>query len=230
VPSAQSVGRASLAALTRLARPIQSALEDPRDRRARDWIASGHDRTLRLEYDLDEHSVVFDLGGFEGQWASDIFAMYRCRVEVFEPVAAFADRISNRFARNDSIRVHAFGLSDCTQKSTIAVHGDQSSLFHAAVETSSQTGVDLVKASDFFASEGVGQVDLMKVNIEGGEYDLLDHLLDEDLMPTIVDLQVQFHDFVPDAERRMRGIQQKLRATHDPTYQVEFVWENWHRR
>ena len=31
---------------------------------------------LRLDYNLNENSVVFDLGGYEVQWASDIFSKY----------------------------------------------------------------------------------------------------------------------------------------------------------
>jgi hypothetical protein len=44
------------------------------------------------------------------------------------------------------------------------------------------------------------------------------------------DIQVQFHDFVPDAEHRMRRIQQALEATHDLTFEYPFVWENWRRK
>jgi hypothetical protein len=43
----------------------------------------------------------------------------------------------------------------------------------------------------------------------------------------VSNVQVQFHDFVPDAERRMRRIQEKLGKTHSLTYQYLFVWENW---
>jgi hypothetical protein len=46
----------------------------------------------------------------------------------------------------------------------------------------------------------------------------------------IENIQVQFHDFVPDAEGRMQRIQEKLAQTHELTYQYLFVWENWRRR
>ena len=43
----------------------------------------------------------------------------------------------------------------------------------------------------------------------------------------IANIQVQFHDFVLDAESRMKSIQADLRKTHELTYQYDFVWENW---
>ena len=73
-------------------------------------------------------------------------------------------------------------------------------------------------------------VDLMKINIEGGEYDGLDKLVGTGLIKGIKSIQVQFHDFVPDAEKRVKDIHDKLQVTHIPTYQYEFVWENWQRR
>lgn len=206
------------------------ALENPRDRRARAWVAAGKDRTLRLDYDLTAESIVFDLGGYEGQWASDIFSMYGCTVHVFEPVGAFAERIEERFRRNERIKVHRFGLAQATYTTRISVEADQSSTFAASRSSAARQMIELVCVADFLASHDIEAIDLMKVNIEGGEFDLLDHMLDKDLIRIVRDLQVQFHDFVPDAERRMRDIRRRLGASHDPTYQVDFVWENWRRR
>ena len=69
----------------------------------------------------------------------------------------------------------------------------------------------------------------MKINIEGGEYDLLDRLITTGLVGKIDNIQVQFHEFVPNAKERMQNIQKKLSKTHTPTYQYEFIWENWKR-
>ena len=67
----------------------------------------------------------------------------------------------------------------------------------------------------------------MKINIEGGEYDLLEHLIETGFVKNIFDLQIQFHDFIPNARGRMENIQKKLKKTHKLSYQYEFVWESW---
>ena len=56
---------------------------------------------------------------------------------------------------------------------------------------------------------------------------LLEHLIDIGAVGQIRDLQIQFHDFVPEAKKRMAEIRSALSRTHEPTYQYEFVWENW---
>ena len=71
----------------------------------------------------------------------------------------------------------------------------------------------------------IGPIDLMKINIEGGEYDLLDHLIDTGFVKNIRNIQVQFHDFVPDAVKRMSSIHGKLMRPHETTYQYLFVWK-----
>jgi len=56
------------------------------------WHNIDGDRTLRLNYDmLDEKSIVLDIGGYKGDWASSIFSKYCCTIHVFEPVSYFAE-------------------------------------------------------------------------------------------------------------------------------------------
>jgi len=217
--------------LQRLAGWLQSVAfsiwTSPAEARVSKWRAARGDATLRLEYDLSDRSTVFDLGGYEGQWASDIHAMYGCRVYVFEPVPAFAARIARRFRANPRIRVFDFGLSARSENVRLGLAQDGTSSFKAGAESVEGR---LVGISGFLLSEGVASIDLMKINIEGGEYALLEHMLDEGLTARIANIQVQFHDFVPDAEARMASIQRELAKSHDLTYQFPFVWENWRLR
>ncbi len=72
------------------------------------------------------------------------------------------------------------------------------------------------------------KIELLKLNIEGGEYELLESLLENDCITYFKNIQVQFHDFLFDnAKERMTKIQEQLSKTHELTYQYEFVWENW---
>jgi FkbM family methyltransferase len=200
----------------------------PEEKRARRWAHAGHDRTLRLQYPLTTNAIVFDLGGYQGQWASDIYSMYRCRIHVFEPVAAFAEMIVARFAKNPDVIVHDFGLASSTRASIVTLGRDASSMMRDDLDGPKEE-IRLVAFSDFIKAEGIANIDLMKVNIEGGEYDLLNHVLDAGLIDMIADLQVQFHSFVEGAEQRMLDLRGRLAHTHEPTYAVDFVWENWRR-
>ena len=56
------------------------------DKEVRRWWSDGGDERYRYTYYLNKNSLVLDLGGYKGQWASDIYAQYNCRKLVFETV------------------------------------------------------------------------------------------------------------------------------------------------
>lgn len=198
-------------------------LEQP-SRRAKTWDKNVHEK-LRYEYNLDEYSIIFDLGGYEGQWTSEIFSRYcPAAVYVFEPVQEFAEAIQHRFRKNPRIHVFAYGLGSRDEQQHLSLSANSSSVF---IEGPNKETVTIKRADDFFKDHGISHIDLMKINIEGGEYDLLEHLLKTGFVRNIQNIQVQFHDFVPDARARMEAIQTELKKTHHTTYAHEFVWENW---
>jgi FkbM family methyltransferase len=220
---AGKTGRILLSISKKIAGTSHSALEAQAEIVAA-WFRDEGDKTLRVNYDLSQDSVVFDLGGYEGQWTSDIFARYCCLIHVFEPVQDYAKQIEKRFAKNRRIVVHHCGLASESCKVKIAMDRDGSSTFKTGATTTE--GI-LVKAIDFLRDNEISKIDLIKINIEGGEYELLEHLIDTKFVGNIKNIQVQFHNFVPNAEQRMLRIQKDLEKTHTLTYQYRFVWENW---
>lgn len=200
--------------------------QSPMKKQLKLWKANNGDKTLRLDYNLDQDSIVFDLGGYEGQWASDIYSRYCCRIYVFEPVHEFAERIQKRFLRNPNISVLQFGLGGFSRKETISLCKDGSSIFR---NSDNKQEIQLIDVASWIEGQNIIEIDLMKVNIEGGEYELLERLIETNLIRVIRNIQVQFHKIARESGNRMERIQERLRETHHPTYQYRFVWENWAR-
>jgi len=198
------------------------------EREAQRWTRLDGDHTLRLDYDLDSESVVFDLGGYQGQWASDLFACHGSRIHVFEPVPEYAQRIRRRFTSNARITVHECGLASINAQVDFYMQDDGTSQFRPN-KGASVSGT-LREAAGYMEEMGITRIDLMKINIEGGEYDLLEHLIASHWIGRIRDLQVQFHDCVPDAHAKLKHAHNLLAVTHRLTYHFPFVWENWRLR
>ena len=193
-------------------------------RTVKQWRRDKGDEILRLDYDLNTASVVLDVGGFEGQWASDLYSKYNSKIYVFEPVSVFYEKINERFSRNTNIKVYGFGLAGKTRKQAISLTGDASSIFQKSTNSEE---IQLTSISEWLESEKISQIDLMKLNIEGGEYELLEHIISTGLICKINEIQVQFHPIENKSEDRMMGIHRSLSKTHRPTYQYKFIWENW---
>ena len=146
---------------------------------------------------------------------------------MFEPVSAFAERIKKRFRRNHRIAVLPHGLGASTRAETIHLSADASSTFG---KSASREEIRVVDVKEWMDGEAIARVDLMKINIEGGEYELLDRLIETRLIERIGNIQVQFHDIASHSRSDMERIQMELSRTHRPIYQYTFVWESWTRR
>jgi FkbM family methyltransferase len=190
------------------------------------WYVADGDHTLRVNYDLNENSVVFDMGGYEGLWAQEIYCKYGASIHIFEPVQKFADNIRNRFIKNSRVKVLSYGLGKTNQEIAININENASSTYQKS-EYADKEVIKIRKADEYLKEQGITSIDLIKINIEGGEYDLLEAFIESGTITSLKNIQVQFHDFFPEAKERMKKIQDELKKTHRLTYHYEFVWENW---
>jgi FkbM family methyltransferase len=191
------------------------------------WIAASGDRTLLLEHPLTAESTVLDVGGFRGDWTAAILARADASIHVVEPVPTFAAAIRARFAANPRVVCHELALSDRGGTAQISLSDNASSLFRGQ---GTRQQIALKDVRDFFQEQGLSDVALIKINIEGAEYPLLERMAETDLLRRCNTILVQFHGFVPDAAVRRERIRQTLSETHALLFDYPFVWEGWRRR
>jgi FkbM family methyltransferase len=191
------------------------------------WILFGNEK-LRTNYDLNSNSIVFDLGGYKGDFVDSIYSIYKCKVFVFEPFSSYFNIIVNRFSSEESIKIFNYGLSNKNSIEKLYISEEGSSTINKLSTDFEE--IKLVNFFEFINDNKIEKIDLIKINIEGGEYDLLDAIVENPFINKISNLQIQFHDFVPDAELRMNKIKSQLDQTHFLTYEYPFIWENWRKR
>lgn len=193
------------------------------------WRRHDGDATRRYSYELNENSLVVDAGGFRGDFAAEIYRRFGCTVIVFEPVVEYYEQIKDRFKHVARILAEPKGLSDRSQECLISVSGSSSSRYTATNDETNTVRVEMTTLDDYLSDHQIEQVDLLKLNIEGGEYDVIDSLLRTGSIKHVTDIQIQFHDFVDGADRRRERLQRELSKTHTKTWDYPFVWESWHR-
>jgi FkbM family methyltransferase len=186
------------------------------------WFKDGANNTHLVNYPLNESSKVYDVGGFEGLWSSQIVALYNPYIFIFEPVKAFYEVCKERFKENPKICVRNHALSNFTGISTIDVKGDCSTVSSVGSESIVIRDADTVIAED-------GDIDLISLNIEGEEYKVLPRMMDTGSINKCAFIQMQFHN-VPECEEKRDEIRKKLKETHTEVYCYPFVWEGWKRR
>ena len=203
-----------------------NVFDDVSERQVLRWIKDKGDSTLRLKYPLNQNSIVFDCGGYMGGWSSAIFDLYHPSIYIFEPVRSFYEMIQKHFRGESKIHIFQYGLHNRTESTQIRIKNNSSSIYSLTGEFES---IRLVDIKEFMVHHHISRINLMKINIEGGEYDLLDRIIENGIINCIDDLQIQFHQFVPNAEERRTAIREHLVMTHRLTYNYTFVWENWQK-
>lgn len=181
----------------------------------------------RRDYKLNENSVVFDVGGYKGDFTNDIYNKYKCNICVFEPIKGYFEKIDKRFRDNDKIQVYNYGLSDENRTCQISVCADSSSIYK---NTGSKEEIHVYNVVDVFSNLEITTIDLMKINVEGSEYDILPKLIDSDLVEKVNNLQIQFHHFVENAETKRKIITKLLKMTHTCDWCEDWVWESWSKK
>lgn len=195
------------------------------------WWAAKGDQTLRISYPLNKDSIVFDLGGYEGKYAEKIHKKYNSNIYIFEPLPRFTTIIQERFQGNDKVRVFDYGIGGKTEYLNLVISEDASYVTsHREVKNTDSLEIEKVKIKSFkdaYDETGVDKIDLMKINVEGAEYEIMQNIFDNDLVSKIDNFQIQFHNITDDSERLLLDIREKLSETHSLDWKFDWVWENW---
>lgn len=192
----------------------------------RKWQADGMPHTYNQFPNLGRDDTVLDFGGFRGDWTAAIVEASGCKAIVFEPHPRFANQIRERFAGNSDITVveGALGVEDGLIQLTD--DGDASS--SKRIKDANVMG-RVIRARDFLETIE-GDFAVCKINIEGGEYDLLPAIIQCGAISRIKVLQVPFHLFERNDIHRRDSIRDQLLPTHTCVWNYPFVWERWERR
>ena len=188
------------------------------------WVKDNAEHLL-TEYDLTSNSIVLDLGGYKGDWTEKIYNKYNCNIFIFEPVSLFHNKIKKRFDKKEKIHVFNFGLSNSTCESKIFLNKDGSSIYK--IKNSSYEIIKLKDIIETIKDLDIKSIDLLKINIEGGEYAVLPRLINSNYVKICRNIQIQFHKFIENAVNLRIKIQEDLSKTHHLTYYYPWVWENW---
>ena len=190
------------------------------------WYREKGDEKLRLDYKLNKDSIVFDIGGYIGDFSNSIYEKYKCKIYIFEPSPLFYKICVERFKNKEKIVCFNYGLSDSENEFLLSNEKEASSISKKTKDTIGET-VKIRKFSKVFQKLQINRIDLLKVNIEGSEYNLMPHIIEEKLIEKINNIQIQFHIFITEAKDKRKAIINSLRKTHKNDWCYYFVWENW---
>lgn len=186
------------------------------------WIKDYGENKLLTNYHFNSTSLVIDVGGYMGVFSDKLLAINDVNLIIFEPVQKYYKILKKKYTKNRKVKIYNLGLSDQNYSDSISVSNDSTSLFKNTGKTEKANFIDV----GLFVKK-VKKIDLMSINIEGSEYQVLDRLIKTNQIKKIKYVQIQFHDFVPNAKIMRRALIKKILKTHKIRYSYPFVWESF---
>ena len=182
---------------------------------------------------ISDQSMVLDLGANVGDFAGQMIARFGCQVLAVEPEQTNFDSIPN----HPKLRKFRGAVGGTCGHFGVQISRDPTghrlgALASANAGVATEQVVAVHDFSSLVALAGVRQIDVMKIDVEGCEWDWLDTITDPQLL-AISQLTIEFHDFLPEyresnrtwpAYKRLIGL--GFHCIEDPvfgSYNVLFV-------
>jgi FkbM family methyltransferase len=180
-------------------------------------------RLLGSDYPDAVGGIVFDVGGYEGDFALRCVKELNADVYCFEPIPSFQALIKKNFEAVPKAHLRPVGLSDSSRSAKFELRG----LGTAEAAVANAVDVELVDVCEALGKDAPNGVDLLALNVEGAEYAILNRLCDTGDISRVRHLRIQFHLTVDHAREQYTELVQRLSVTHQLIWRYPFIWESW---
>jgi FkbM family methyltransferase len=148
---------------------------------------------------LQPGAVVVDAGAHRGEFSRELAERFGCECYLVEANGALAASLAGRFPQVMHAALGARdGRADFIQRSNAEAGGILARDGDAGNETAP---VEALTVGSLMKRCGLDRIQLLKLDIEGAEFELLTSLPDP-VLAAIDQITVEFHDFLPDFRGR----------------------------
>tara|TARA_R100001509_G_C4873191_1_gene217490 strand:- start:964 stop:1560 length:597 start_codon:yes stop_codon:yes gene_type:complete len=191
------------------------------------WFRDRGDHTHNITYDLNENSVVMDLGGYTGVWAQQMINKYNPNMYILEPIGEFYNVMVDKFRSNNKVRLMNVGASTENKTDELFMSKDGTS---SNLKDGKAVEVEFYNMKTILNKWNLNTVDLIQINIEGDEYPLLEDMLKSGIINKFKNIQIQFHLGVDNDRERRDKIREGLENNgFKEKFNYPFVWESWYK-
>jgi FkbM family methyltransferase len=175
---------------------------------------------------LSAESIVYSLGiGTEITFDLSLIATYGLTVHAFDPTPGAIEYV-RRQQLPSRYRWHALGVGRYDGEATFYPPVNPAhishTLLHRAVTSEAAIQVEIRRLSTIMRDLGHTRLDMLKMDIEGAEYDVLDEILGQRL--AIRQILVEFHHRFP--EVGLEPTRRAVRNLNAAGYRIYFVSDN----
>lgn len=194
------------------------------------WFNDDGDRTHMLNYDLNDESIVIDLGAYQGIWVDMLLKKIypkKPKIILVEPVTEFYEFLKEKFKKEENIIIINAGISTNDKEifKEIYLSQDGSS---TNFKEGKPVNAKFIPINQILQDHNIHKVDLIQVNIEGDEYSLMEYLISSEIINRFKNIHVQFHYGIENDVNRHEKIRKGMELLDfKMNFDYPFVWESW---
>ena len=187
------------------------------------WLLIRGDNRLYKKYNLKEDSIIFDVGGFKGKFTDKFLKEFNCKSFIFEPNPIYYKYLSDKYKNNEKVKVFEFGLGPVNHDKYLTDENESATI----EDYKTDYKISVKNINEVIEKLNITKIDLLKLNIEGAEYELLDCMLETKTIEIFESIQVQFHNNILFYENYRNKIRKYLSYTHKEVWSYYLIWERW---
>jgi len=199
---------------------IEFPLHNPFDRTFWNYQEFFIYKNLEKEFpslNLNNLETVLDLGANNGLFIEKILRNGAKKVYGFEPSPNALSNLIHRYGNNDKVTIVNKAISNNAGKLTFHYHPENSTI--SAFDRSHITPhlpeheiiaceVETIRLDEYCASQNINKIDLIKIDVEGAEYMILQSL-NKDFYSKVKNLLIEVHE---NADDRVKNLISYLRS------------------
>ncbi|MDX1904382.1 MAG: FkbM family methyltransferase [Thermonemataceae bacterium] len=205
-----------------------------RDKRKHKWYGKEYSGFFVDTELIKPEAIVYSFGvGEDISFDRELIADYQAEIFAFDPTPKSIEWLSKQVLPT-SFHFFSIGIATYTGEASFYLPKNKnfvsgSSLIQENVDVADSITVKMKKLSEIMTELGHRHIDVLKMDIEGSEYEVLEQILDEEL--SIGQILVEFHErFIENGAKRTEKIVGKMKdkgflvfACSDSFEEVSFV-------
>lgn len=190
------------------------------------WFLLNREK-LKYDMDLKAGGIVLDIGAYKGQYTKKMLTKNKDMVFfLYEPIAEYFQTCQNLFRDRKSVTIYQAAVSSDGRDFQMEVDGLRSR--HSSDNSGGSVSITSIDIQKIF--DTAPEFELLKMNIEGMEYECLGKLISTNSLVKAKYLLIQFHNFEDQSSYNLEKIHETLNKDFINIWKYEWTWELWKRK
>lgn len=168
---------------------------------------------------IDNLNVVIDIGANVGLFTKYMLYKNAKKVFCYEPNKSAFDCLSKNYQNNSSVFLNNLAVSTNNDKLRLYLDVNNTLVSSAKRNTSDFYDVDSITLKQILTQHNLEKVDLIKIDIEGMEYELIAHM-EDDVFDKVNSFIIEYHDV--ESMDKYIGVKTLSEKLKEKGYSVKF--------